>query len=1104
MLEKLSYAKETLDLYCEEIKNKSLETNDMLIEDILLALGYMRKRNKGVREAHDTDAIHWTINDGDETRFIIKVLGYTDDEPDRDLLADMFHYMDENKYRFGVVTDGNWVSVYEGDQKLIHIDSIYSDEADELLNLLSKDGWDTIKLSQITYGKILTSEFVKQTLIESENDIAKLVIEQSGIAETNDVIEFTLNNVRKVLESIKNMHNDLSDDIIVLSQGNEEAYDNTDEDKEKLQNELYELNIKLSGLDTKCIQLEEALVKSDELSSNKSEEIRKLLDKVSQLNAELDAAKNENKDLRNRLSALIEEGETLKTELNTLKLQEANVEDMAHKVKSLEEALDNKEIEVSRLKDHVGILETKNSELAEKLEEAASINVTLPTQQMEDTFKNKIRDLTAENQHLKSDLTEALNLVSTLEEKLNGSETEQEKMARQLLDAVSDNLELPRTYVGVVNSKLFQIADIRKFVGTCIQELYSVVNFNLMTYLFDGDIFKLSQPAIRKDLMIGTKSYDLDFKGLSEDEVLNKLNTFFDKFDTVVFKCKTIGAKNENSIENEYDNTLTADAADDITKALENASSTDDTEFDAQANNLDNAFSNDFDSFNTPDTPENVNGNAEDFDEIELVNEEYAPTYQESDLDNSSDVTVNEEVNTDNMIEESVDYTEEFKVSDEDTSDIESEYSDIDNFNYPNIVDESTGVDDNTEESINNTNNTNNVEETKPEEPVKEKKKFSLFKLNKKNDEATEEHEKQDQPTASADTSSEVGQTQDNRMLLEVTLDNALDIIKQYAADIFTIEVVKTNDIAFRINNSSPEFAVSDMLGSVISGYDNAFEVVNFINSIEPSSNSPLHKGLQANGESRILYTDKYAAVYSLYDAVNVVKYIVDMVNSRIINKPDIKIYLGTNKIDALINHYIPYSSVQFIDDISKTDLDKYNPENKHISGLFTSKRLAEAVLMPGVSSIFNDLVIDHMALRANGSQFDVRETIGLVSFIKAQLDKMNPDKAIEILQTLNDKSRATPKLVVFKPEEIVSGAEQCDIGEYTVYVNPVSTDYLVWYCIELLNILDNPYTIDFRLVFNGGMYYAVTSDILPSNPIQALGYKILATATHKLIAVKS
>lgn len=166
-------------------------------------------------------------------------------------------------------------------------------------------------------------------------------------------------------------------------------------------------------------------------------------------------------------------------------------------------------------------------------------------------YQKQIAELIKKNEALLVDIKNANAKMHDFEKSTSGME--QVNLCKQLLDAIENNPELPRTYVGVINGKLFQISELEKFMGTAIQELYSIVGFDLMHILFDGEVIKLIQPSVRDDMVINSKTYDIDLYGMSEEQALFKLSSVFSSFnDRVIFLYKCIGSVNNNEDTEDY------------------------------------------------------------------------------------------------------------------------------------------------------------------------------------------------------------------------------------------------------------------------------------------------------------------------------------------------------------------------------------------------------------------------------------------------------------------------------------------------------------------------------------------------------------------------
>lgn len=679
MLQGLEYVKETIELRKQDIENNDLETNSLLMDDVLLAFGYNKRRDKGVKAVYAGGA-DWEISEGSEVRMLIKVYGYNGEEPSGQQLSEVMSLASELDARFVILTDGNRLSVYAEDSKILGIDTLFSDENDDKLQYLTNSGWDpdrliaectsvniTEKVSEYLSSEAFIQSIINGLSLEDTDDtrasirdiISNLgtvqpdngdstelreqseLPESSELAESSELLELRakissqtteLEEVRAELADTKakllDTESQLESASTASNPGDAEKIADLNAEIEDLNAELQRVNniVKESDNEIKRLQelqksnagengnyTEQTIVDSQELDrvwqelTQKTQELEtarqsndELKQHIAELNseieqlqtgsadsdsikAELEALKNESVELNNTISSLNDEISKLNTELSdAIESRDSAIQDNDAIKKKLDDALQNNsklQAEIEGLRVNGGVGQSDTSELQQiidkqaseisKLEQelhrakeqlAANAAVTASTGKSgfsaseEEAYRRRVSDLLSQVQELQQELQNTNDELEKLRKEKEGAEDERVVMARQLLEAVEDNPDLNRTYIGVVNSKLFQIGDLPRFIGTCLQELYAAVSFKLMPLLFDGDIFKTVQPAVRGDMMINTKRYDIDIDGYTEEELINKLKVLFAQFEDVVFMCKAIGTLREQpkEIEQQY------------------------------------------------------------------------------------------------------------------------------------------------------------------------------------------------------------------------------------------------------------------------------------------------------------------------------------------------------------------------------------------------------------------------------------------------------------------------------------------------------------------------------------------------------------------------
>lgn len=679
MLQGLEYVKETIELRKQDIENNDLETNSLLMDDVLLAFGYNKRRDKGVKAVYAGGA-DWEISEGSEVRMLIKVYGYNGEEPSGQQLSEVMSLASELDARFVILTDGNRLSVYAEGSKILGIDTLFSDENDDKLQYLTNSGWDpdrlivectSVNITEKVSEYISSEAFIQSIInglsledtddtranirgiisnmgtVQPDNGDSTELQEQSGLTESSELAESSellelkakissqtteLEEVRAELADTKakllDTEAQLESANAASNQGDAEKIADLNAEIEDLNAELQRVNniVKESDNEIKRLQelqksnagengnyTEQTIVDSQELDrvwqelTQKTQELEtarqsndELKQHIAELNseieqlqtgsadsdsikAELEALKNESVELNNTISSLNDEISKLNTELSdAIESRDSAIQDNDDIKKKLDDALQNNsklQAEIEGLKVNGGVGQSDTSELQQRIDEqaseiskleqelhrakeqlAANAAVTASTGKSgfsaseEEAYRRRVSDLLSQVQELQQELQNTNDELEKLRKEKEGAEDERVVMARQLLEAVEDNPDLNRTYIGVVNSKLFQIGDLPRFIGTCLQELYAAVSFKLMPLLFDGDIFKTVQPAVRGDMMINTKRYDIDIDGYTEEELINKLKVLFAQFEDVVFMCKAIGTLREQpkEIEQQY------------------------------------------------------------------------------------------------------------------------------------------------------------------------------------------------------------------------------------------------------------------------------------------------------------------------------------------------------------------------------------------------------------------------------------------------------------------------------------------------------------------------------------------------------------------------
>ena len=539
----------------ESIENDSSLMNEIVIDELMLDLGYNKKRDQSVKRIHNGQ-LDWEIKQGGESLIGVKVFALLDTETADEIQAAK-EYGLENKIEVLLITNGNTIGIlsldYNKDEyeeiAVIDINEEITDREIAILQAISKE---ELNLEELDNLKIkITEQDIKNALLQHIGEITSEI--KANLQNWLDISNSSL--LDKLLDESELlkpefMFNTESSKLSDEDNTEEEYIDlGTDSSNSEQTKEIERLTEELAKqIEEKTQQAEEIEKQTAEIEKQ-AEEIEKLQEKIKQQENEIEEI-NKNKDSESsntaELAEVQEEVENLQNEVESLKETLADKENLiVYKEKEIQrkiEELNKKEEQTKQLKED---LEVKENELQQfKQQASANENTDENTEHNADEISSYRKQI----ESLSNELSEYKEKVTTLEQELEANKAELNNLsgvgrqrALELLNVIEDNEELDRHYVGVINTELIQFDSISTFVGRSLQKLYELKAFEASQYIFNGDIFKLVQPAKRNDLIMNNKAYDIDLGNEHEDEVLNKLRIVFSHFEDVIFECKKIG-----------------------------------------------------------------------------------------------------------------------------------------------------------------------------------------------------------------------------------------------------------------------------------------------------------------------------------------------------------------------------------------------------------------------------------------------------------------------------------------------------------------------------------------------------------------------------------
>lgn len=291
-------------------------------------------------------------------------------------------------------------------------------------------------------------------------------------------------------------------------------------------------------LQQKVTQLQEEIANLSATRSSESESTGEGSEELATLKKDNDELHIQIADLQAKLSASAGNSSLANSELQgkyEAVLRELTIE--KDKAKLLQESVDT--------------ANKKAEELQRKISNSQSIMDENDWHSLEAEYREKISSLTMESLSYKEKAEALQAQIDDMQKVQITAKDVTETLAKSLIDAIEDDPNLERTYVGAVNSKLFQSREIGRFAGICLEELYSLVDSRLLQELYDGTKFKWINPPTQVDFTINNKDYQFDMSRDDDDSLMKKITNLFNYFANsseldgvaIAFEYKVIGQR---------------------------------------------------------------------------------------------------------------------------------------------------------------------------------------------------------------------------------------------------------------------------------------------------------------------------------------------------------------------------------------------------------------------------------------------------------------------------------------------------------------------------------------------------------------------------------
>lgn len=394
--------REIVDNNQEELQNNINVTNELLVDEIMLLMGYNKKRIRGIHRIYSDD-IDWKVTIGDNKRFVIDTVAYGVEITEDDINT-AAQYCAENEFPFGFITNGDDIVIVSGckdDEQPILRSQVFEnpEDAAKILEMYDYKSYDSTKIKDYYMQFQFTMDKLKERL--SREDARQAMYDTAeNFAEC------------KPSERNKNIIKKFMDTALDGKQADAELEFEASEEEKRLTAEKAELEAQIEDLNK---QLVDAKSKIDTDATTRSE-----------LQVELDEKIKELDKVQQTL-------EVKQDELNTL---QKNID-------AMQETVTNKQDEIDRIREEAQAeQESLQAEKQEALEKVQNLEekVEQLTKQLEDAEKQK-DEQTVNSEEQTSDSREPENIEVYADEaklKLLEIESQHEQEVNALNQQIDD------------------------------------------------------------------------------------------------------------------------------------------------------------------------------------------------------------------------------------------------------------------------------------------------------------------------------------------------------------------------------------------------------------------------------------------------------------------------------------------------------------------------------------------------------------------------------------------------------------------------------------------------------------------------------------------
>lgn len=587
--------KETLNLKRDEMSNNRELTNELIIDDLMIYLGYNKKRDINVKKASNSK-LDWEITEPGNHRIALKVYAINE-EIEQPEISEAIEACKSKKFSILIITNGETLILYRHNKNegeyieayRLNICEELSDSDNSVLSAISKETFDLKVIDNLLNNKLITKEDVFKIFKDNSDKFKKVLT-----ASILDVDSNYINAVEQANLFIDNLVNKLED--------NEEGIKASDDDYieqiQELTNKTHELNEKIDSLNSIIESKDKEIEKLSGAKQEKAIELLNIIQDDKESNREYVGVLNGQlvrfEDLHSFVGKFLQmlyEAKNFEAnqfiyngDIFELNSQNPKYNDMIINNRAYEIVIDNdeeddaisklkvifshfddlifecKKIGTLRVKQNTGISEEEiQSELMPDSELIGEESIDFGDESVviEDSISNEQGEYSTNNSSLAMDTEEILieDFDENLEECFNNNELSSVPKGVSLFKQSDNNMELFSQHENISESTEFNEETVDNFEnGNIIEESNTeedldfgedIEPFSNVLEGFDEEAVEI-EPEINSRLLVA-QLLNVD-RLIWSDEKINLLNVKYIGTNSVTFKVNEDYSENYESI----------------------------------------------------------------------------------------------------------------------------------------------------------------------------------------------------------------------------------------------------------------------------------------------------------------------------------------------------------------------------------------------------------------------------------------------------------------------------------------------------------------------------------------------------------------------------